>query len=168
LCGLIGAGKTSIGERLAEVLDRPFYDLDREMERELGYSFHRLVQEQGWLKFREIEYDICKRFARLQNAVVALGGGTPRYAWNRDVLRGTGITILLEAELSVLADRARGADRPRVNADASLDEDLDRIWRTAGHLYRQSADLVYRTDAGKDVEAEARDVLALLTARGIH
>ena len=93
LCGMIGSGKTAIGKRLAAKLGRVFYDLDREMDRELGYSFHRLVQEQGWLAFRELEYDICKRFAEMTGIVAALGGGTPRYAWNRDILRGTGITI---------------------------------------------------------------------------
>jgi shikimate kinase len=56
---MIGSGKTAIGERLAVRLGRAFYDLDREMDQELGYSFHRLVQEQGWLAFRELEYDIC-------------------------------------------------------------------------------------------------------------
>jgi shikimate kinase len=167
LCGLIGSGKTAIGERLAGALGRPFYDLDREMDRQLGYSFHRLVQEQGWLAFRELEYDICKSFSRMQRVVVALGGGTPRYAWNRDVLRGTGIAILLEADLSVLVERVRQADRPRVNPGASLEDDLQRIWSTAGHLYRQAADLVYRTDAGREVEAEVADLLELLRSRGV-
>jgi shikimate kinase len=82
-------------------------------------------------------------------------------------LGGTGITILLEADLDVLAERVRKADRPRVNPDASLEEDLQRIWTTAGHLYRQAADLVYRTDAGKDIEAEVQELLAILAARGI-
>jgi len=167
LCGMIGSGKTAIGERLAARLGRAFYDLDREMDRELGYSFHRLVQEQGWLAFRELEYDICKRFAGMTAIVAALGGGTPRYAWNRDILRGTGVTILLEAEHATLADRVRQADRPRVNPGVSLEEDLARIWSTAGHLYRQAADVVYRTDAGKDIDAEVAEVLALVAARGV-
>src|SRR5512136_565569 len=128
LCGMIGCGKTAIGERLAAKLGRLFYDLDREMDRELGYSFHRLVQDQGWLAFRELEYDICKRFAGIPRIVVALGGGTPRYAWNRDILRGTGVTILLDADQKTLADRVRQADRPRVNPGVSLEEDLERIW----------------------------------------
>ena len=164
---MIGCGKTAIGERLAARLDRPFYDLDREMDRELGYSFHRLVQEQGWLKFREIEYDICKRFAGLQRVVAALGGGTPRYTWNRDILRGSGVAILLEADLATLADRVRAADRPRVNPDASLEEDLQRIWSTAGHLYREAADVIYRTDSGKDVDTEVTELLDILASRGI-
>jgi shikimate kinase len=167
LCGMVGSGKTAIGERLAARLGRAFYDLDREMDRELGYSFHRLVQERGWLAFRELEYDICRRFAGTPGIVAALGGGTPRYAWNRDVLRGTGITILLDADQKTLADRVRQADRPRVNPGVSLEEDLERIWSTAGHLYRQAADVVYRTDAGKDIDAEVADLLTLLDARGV-
>lgn len=168
LCGMIGCGKTAIGERLAHRLGRPFYDLDREMDRELGYSFHRLVKEQGWLKFRELEYDICSRFARMEKVVAALGGGTPRYAWNRDILRGTGVTILLEADLTTLAERVRAADRPRVNADVSLEEDLERIWSTAAHLYRKAADVTYRTDTGTDVDTEVADVIAILAARGVR
>jgi shikimate kinase len=167
LCGMIGCGKTAVGERLAERLGRPFYDLDREMDRELGYSFHRLVAERGWLAFRELEYAIVKRVAGQPGIVFALGGGTVRYAWNVDVLRATGVTILFEAGLEVLAERVRQADRPRVNQGATLEEDLERIWRTAGHLYRGAADLIYRTDQGKSLDDEVADVMGLLPLHGI-
>jgi shikimate kinase len=163
LCGLIGSGKTAVGERLAGDLGRPFFDLDREMDRRLGRSFHDLVKEHGWLAFRELEYDICRAFARMTRSVIALGGGTVRYAWNRDILRGSGCTILLEADLTVLAERVRRADRPRVNPGVSLEEDLRAIWSTSGHLYREAADLVYRTDAGKSLDEEVAEVRALLT-----
>ena len=162
LCGMIGSGKTAIGTRLAARIRYPFYDLDQEMDNHLGYSFHRLVEEQGWLKFREIEYDLCRRFSRMKNVVVALGGGTVRYAWNVDILRGTGVIVLLEADLKTLADRVRKADRPRVNSGVSLEEDLESIWSTTGHLYRQAADLVYRTDASQDIDGEVADLLNLL------
>lgn len=168
LCGMIGSGKTVIGERLAARLGRPFLDLDQEMDRELGRSFHELVQEEGWLAFREREYALCRRFANLQRVVVALGGGTVRYAWNTDILLGTGVMILLDADLGVLAERVRRADRPRVNPGASLEEDLRRIWFAAGHLYRQAADLIYRTDGGKEIESEVVELLDLLAARGIR
>jgi shikimate kinase len=167
LCGMIGCGKTAIGVPLAERLGRPFYDLDREMDRELGYSFHRLVAEQGWLAFRELEYAIVKRLSREPGIVFALGGGTVRYAWNVDLLRVTGVTILFEADLATLAERVRRADRPRVNQGVTLEEDLARIWSTAGHLYRGAADLAYRTDQGKGIEAEVADLLALLAPRDI-
>jgi shikimate kinase len=168
LCGLIGSGKSAIGERLATRLGWTFCDLDREMDRELGHSFHELVREQGWLAFRELEYAICCRFARMEKSVVALGGGTVRYAWNRDILRGTGVTILLEADLAVLADRVRRADRPRVNPGVSLEEDLQRIWSATSHLYRDAADLVYRTDTGSPLEREVEEILSLLKGRGVE
>jgi shikimate kinase len=166
LCGMIGSGKTAIGTRLAAKLGRPFYDLDRELERDLGYSFHRLVQEQGWLAFRELEYAIVKRLAAMHDIVFALGGGTVRYAWNRDALSDTGITVLLEAGLGVLAERVRRADRPRVNPGVSLEEDLQRIWSSTGEVYRLAANFSYRTDEGRSLDEEVDDLWVLLEEKG--
>lgn len=163
---MIGSGKTTLGERLAARLRRPFVDLDREVDRELGGSFHRLVAEQGWLAFRELEYAIVKRIAAMRDVVAALGGGTVRYAWNVDALRGTGAVVLLEADLATLAARVRAADRPRVNPGTSLEEDLAAIWSTSEHLYRAAATLTYRTDARRtpddDAAALAERIAALL------
>jgi len=160
---MIGTGKTTLGERLASRLGWPFHDLDRDMDRDLGRSFHDLVRAEGWLAFREREYRICKRFATLRNAVCALGGGTVRYEWNTDALRGTGIVILLEGDLGLLADRVRSADRPRVNPGLSLEEDLARIWTTSAHRYRGAADLVYRLVPGRAVEEAVGDLERLLS-----
>ena len=167
LCGMIGSRKSAIGGRLAARLGRPFFDLDSEMDRELGRSFHDLVREQGWLPFRELEYALCKRFAALRGSVCALGGGTVRYEWNRDALRGTGLTVLLEADLGVLAERVRRADRPRVTSGLTLEEELQRLWSSAEPLYRKAADVSYRTDLGRDVEAEAEDLELMIRQRGL-
>jgi shikimate kinase len=156
-CGMIGSGKTTIGGRLASGLGLPFFDLDREMDRVLGYSFHRLVAEQGWVAFRELEYGICKRFAGMERALICLGGGTVRYEWNRDLLRGTGLCVLLTASLPELARRVRAADRPRVNPGVSLEEDLRKIWSESADKYRAAADLTLATD-GKSI-AQAVDEL---------
>lgn len=157
LCGMIGSGKTTLGRLLAQDLGRDFFDLDEEMDKTLGYSFHRLVQEKGWLAFRELEYSICKRFASMQGAVIALGGGTVRYEWNMDVLRSTGLFILLHASLETLASRVKLADRPRVNPGTSLEEDLRSIWEAASEKYLGCAHLVYRTDQ-KSIEESVKDL----------
>jgi shikimate kinase len=167
LSGMIGSGKTTIGRRLAARLDRPFHDLDEALDRAIGRSFHDLVRDEGWLAFREVEYRVCKQLASLADAVCALGGGTVRYEWNVDVLHGTGILVLLEAELGTLAARVRRADRPRVNPGVSLEEDLARIWSASAEVYRASADLVYRTDLSRTVDEEVDDLVALLAARGV-
>jgi len=113
LCGMIGTGKSSIGRALSKRLGWPFFDVDRWMEREAGKkSIRDIVAEEGWVSYREREYKICRRLAKRKRSVVALAGGTVRYAWNMDVLRGTGVFILLKANLTVMVNRAKGNDRP--------------------------------------------------------
>ncbi len=145
-CGMIGSGKTTLGKPLAEKTGRDFFDLDQEMDKHLGYSFHRLVREKGWVAFRELEYAICKRFSRMNNALICLGGGTVRYEWNMDILRRTGLFILLTADLDEIIRRVRRADRPRVNPGTSLEEDVRTIWATSKKKYFDAADIVYKTD----------------------
>jgi shikimate kinase len=158
---MIGSGKTTIGSRLAHELSLPFYDLDREMDRRLGYSFHRLVKEHGWVAFRELEYSICKDFARMIRSLVCLGGGTVRYEWNMDVLRGTGMVILLTASLEELARRVRLADRPRVNVGTTLEQDLEKIWSETADKYHQAADLIYSTE-NKSVDEAVNELKPIL------
>lgn len=165
-CGMIGSGKTTIGSCLAQDLGMPFYDLDQEMDRILGYSFHQLVREKGWVAFRELEYSICKDFALLDRAVVCLGGGTVRYEWNMDVLRGTGLIILLTASLDELARRVRASDRPRVNEGTTLEEDLQKIWAESAEKYHRAADVVYSTDDKGIDEAVAELKLMILDYLG--
>ena len=161
LCGMIGSGKTTIGRRLAEELEWPFIDLDREMDKVLGYSFHRLVQEKGWVAFRELEYSICKRFARCDKSLICLGGGTIRYEWNMDVLRGTGFFVLLTAPLDELVRRVRNEQRPRVNLGTSLEEDLRTIWEQSEEKYRRAADAVVDT-GGKSIEAAVVELQSIV------
>jgi shikimate kinase len=160
---MIGSGKTTIGKGLAKALQLDFYDLDREMDRILGYSFHKLVEEKGWVAFRELEYSICKNFARLKNAIICLGGGTVRYEWNMDVLKGTGLIILLTASTEELIRRVKPADRPRVNVGTTLEEDIRMMWETSKDKYTNAADIVYQTDQ-KNIEEEIRELKQMVLA----
>ena len=175
LSGMIGSGKTVLGTLLAQRLGWSFFDLDQEMDKELSsrgdhakrvtgrpYTFHDLVREQGWLAFRELEYNLCKRFSKMNRSVIALGGGTARYEWNRDILMGTGVRILLLADLKVLAERVSQQDRPRVNPGTTLVEDLKRIWDEHQEQYLGFGDLHHRTDEGKTVSEEVQDLLGKL------
>jgi len=156
-CGMIGSGKTTIGKGLAKALQLDFYDLDQEMDRILGYSFHKLVEDKGWLAFRELEYSICKNFAQLKNSIICLGGGTVRYEWNMDILRGTGLIILLTASTEELIRRVKPADRPRVNVGTTLEDDIRMMWQSSKKKYTNAADIVYQTDQ-KGIEEEIRDL----------
>ena len=132
------------------------------MDRILGFSFHLLVSEKGWVAFRELEYSICKDFACLDRTMVCLGGGTVRYEWNMDVLRGTGLIILLTASLDELARRVRAADRPRVNEGATLEEDMEKIWAESAEKYHRAADVVFSTD-NKGIDESVADLKRIIT-----
>ena len=159
---MIGSGKTTIGQQLAHDLELDFYDLDQEMNRILGHSFHKLVTEEGWVAFRELEYSICKRFAGLENSIICLGGGTVRYEWNMDLLRGSGLVILLTATLEELIRRVKLADRPRVNIGTSVEEDIRLIWQKSRDKYYNAADVVYATDQ-KRIEDEVRELKQIIS-----
>ena len=163
LAGMIGSGKTTLGRKVADRLERPFYDLDLEMERLLGYSFHRLVESEGWLPFRELEYRICKQFSRITGAVVCLGGGTVRYQWNLDALAGSGVILLLEVSPEEIIRRVEAADRPRVNAGTSLEEDVRLLWQGERRKYYAAADIVYVAE-GKPIDRESSDIIEIAKA----
>ncbi len=162
LCGMIGSGKTAIGLAISRRLQWTFFDLDQVMEEEAGKRIHDIVAEETWVGFREREYAICKRFSKMDHSVIALGGGTVRYEWNRDVLRRSGVIVLLTAKLNVLAERVKKNDRPRVNPGVTLEQDLSLLWKRFKHFYYAAADLVYRTDGNKTVKQEADEIIKIL------
>ena len=160
-CGLIGSGKTTIGSALAKELGLGFLDLDQEMDQRLGYSFHRLVAEEGWLAFRELEYTIMKYFASQDRTVVCLGGGTVRYEWNNDAIRNTGPVVLLNVPIETIIERIRSNDRPRVNPGTDLAQDLEIMWTRDRHKYFDAADIVYDC-AEKPLDQEVAEIKELI------
>jgi shikimate kinase len=94
---------------------------------------------------------------QLKNAIICLGGGTVRYEWNMDVLKGTGLIILLTASTEELIRRVKPADRPRVNVGTILEEDIRMMWQTSKDKYYNAADIVYQTDQ-KEIEEEIREL----------
>ncbi len=162
LCGLIGSGKTSIGREIAGRLHRPFFDVDQIMEKEAGKRIHDIVAEEGWVSYREKEYNISKRLSRKADSVIAMAGGTVRYEWNMDVFRGTGVFILLTAPIKTLVSRAEKNDRPRVNLGTSLERDLSLIWKKYKDRYQRAADFTYKTGGDKTVKQEAEEIIRML------
>jgi shikimate kinase len=165
LCGMIGSGKSAVGRALALKLGRPFLDLDQVMEEEAGKRIHDIVAEETWLGFRQREYRICKRFSAMDRTIVGLGGGTVRFEWNFDALKGSGVIVLLTARLKTLADRVKQNDRPRVNPGTTLEQDLSLMWKRFRPLYYGAADLTLRTDGGKTVAQEVAELIRRLEKR---
>jgi shikimate kinase len=113
LIGLMGAGKSSIGRRLADKLELPFVDADQEIERAAGKSIPEIFADHGETYFREGERRVIARLMENGAQVLATGGGAYMNAETRAMIAERGIAIWLKAGIDLLMKRvAKRGDRP--------------------------------------------------------
>lgn len=107
LVGLMGAGKTSVGKRLAAALEVPFYDSDHEIEAAAGLEVREIFERFGEAYFRDGERRVILRLLDGAPAVLATGGGAFMAPELREELNRRALTIWLDAELDTLWDRVK-------------------------------------------------------------
>jgi shikimate kinase len=107
LVGLMGAGKSAIGKRLAARLGLPFVDADNEIERAAGCSIAEFFERHGEAAFRAGERRVIARLLDDPVHILSTGGGAYIDSETRALMRGKALTVWLRAELNVLYDRVR-------------------------------------------------------------
>mgnify|MGYP003380176761 FL=1 len=118
LVGLMGAGKSSIGRRLAHRLGLPFVDADTEIEKAADLTIPEIFEKHGEPYFRAGEVRVVARILESGPQVLATGGGAYMNPETRARIRERGISLWLKAELDVLMKRVkRRGDRPLLKAD---------------------------------------------------
>jgi shikimate kinase len=118
LIGLMGAGKTAVGRRLANQLELPFIDADTEIEVAAGATISEIFAENGEAYFRQGERKVIARLLDAGPQVLATGGGAYMNAETRANIKTHGISVWLKAELKVLLKRVNRRDnRPLLDAD---------------------------------------------------
>jgi shikimate kinase/3-dehydroquinate synthase len=108
LVGLMGAGKTAVGRRLASALGLPFVDTDQEVEVAAGYSVSEIFERFGEPAFRDVERRVIRRLLDGRRIVLATGGGAFMDRETRAVIRGRGLSIWIRAPLPLLLKRVAG------------------------------------------------------------
>jgi XRE family transcriptional regulator, aerobic/anaerobic benzoate catabolism transcriptional regulator len=152
LVGLRGAGKSTLGARLAKLLGRPFVELNREIEREAGTSLSEIFLLYGQAGYRRYERrSLEKVLEKNERAVIATGGSIVSEPGTYELLLSSCFTVWLKAapEEHMARVIAQGDTRPMAGNDQAM-QDLRRILDGRAMLYRQ-ADVVVDT-AGKSVE----------------
>jgi shikimate kinase len=144
LVGMMGAGKSSIGRRLAAVLDLPFYDADVEIEQAAAMSIEEIFRVHGETYFREGEERVIKRLLQSGPQVLATGGGAIMSAQTRAAIARSGLSIWLNAPLDLLLHRvARRDNRPLLKTENPRAV-LERLFSERGPYYAE-ADLVFES-----------------------
>jgi shikimate kinase/3-dehydroquinate synthase len=134
----MGAGKSIVGERVAEATARPFVDLDRLIERRHG-PIPKLF-ERGEPEFRRIEEGILAEALAGPESVIALGGGAVLSPLNRERLRARAFTVYLDVGVETAWERVRGSDRPLAQREA----DFRKLYESRQEAYAAAADAVAR------------------------
>ena len=107
LVGMMGAGKTSIGKRLASRLDVPFADADHEIEAAADMTVAEIFAKYGEPEFRRLERNVIARLLHSKPHVLATGGGAYMDETTRAVMKDAAFTIWLKAPIDILLGRVR-------------------------------------------------------------
>ena len=112
LIGMRGSGKTTVGAILASKLNRELIEMDSLIIDKVGFSIAEFVQRYGWVKFRDIEAEITREVAGLDNIINATGGGVVTREENIQELKRNGILVWLQAGVEILLRRIGEDTRP--------------------------------------------------------
>lgn len=127
LIGMMGAGKSSIGRRLARRLGLPFVDADQEIETAAGCTIPDIFRLYGEAAFREGERKVIERLLTESPKILATGGGAFMNEDTRGEIKRRGISIWLRAEMNILLERvSRRSDRPLLK-QGDPEEILERL-----------------------------------------
>jgi len=166
LLGYMGCGKSVIGAFLAERLQIPFYDLDQEIEKETQKSISELFQTRGEIYFRKKENEILKKFLdKKEPFILSLGGGTPCYYNNHELLLQEGVfSVYLKASVDTLVSRLikEKAKRPLLHNqdEVTLKDFINKHLFDRNFYYHQANKIVNIDD--KSVEQISNEIKALL------
>jgi len=173
LVGYRGSGKSVVGGELAELLGRPFVDTDERVVARAGVSIAEIFAGRGEAAFREAESqalaELVQRIEAGEPLVVATGGGLVLAPSNVRALRGAGIVVWLDADVTTLrgrigADPASAASRPILSGQSSVDE-VEAVLEVRRPLYERASQLRLASDAKSPRELAQSIVSRLNTLR---
>ena len=151
LLGYMGSGKSTIGRNLANEIQLPFVDLDDYIREKESKTISTIFKEKGEIYFRKVEHQYLKEILNFNvSFVLSLGGGTPCYANNMDVIKNSDtVSFYLQASIKTLVNRLLKEKNQRPLIATLEDDKVDEF--VAKHLFErnsfyQEADFTIKTD----------------------
>lgn len=150
LIGMPSAGKTTIGKMLEERMGKEFIDLDDRIIEKAGKSIPEIFEESGEAGFRAIETEAAIEVSKLNNKIIATGGGTIKHKVNMDYLRQNGITIFIDRDVDKLI--SSDPNRPL----SSSKDALHQMHKERLPLYQKYA--AYVAVNNSDIESTVKEI----------
>lgn len=161
LCGMMGAGKTTIGIKIAELTGKRWYDTDGMIVDRYG-KISDIFEYYGEAHFRKIETEIVQELVKMDDLVISTGGGLVLKKENNALLQQNGKIIFLRASLETLSKRLKvDGKRPLLQTSTeSLRDRLARLLQERSPVYEHVADYIVDVD-GKDVITIAKEIVEI-------
>lgn len=160
LVGLMGAGKSTVGRRLATRLDVPFVDADSEIEAAAGCTIPEIFERHGEAEFRAGERRVIARLLRGRPKVLATGGGAFMDPETRQRIKARAVSVWLRADLELLMARVARRDNRPLLKQGDPREIMERLMAERYPVYAQ-ADITVESNEGPHDAIVERIVAAL-------
>ena len=162
LCGMMGAGKSTIGIKIAELTGRRWYDTDGVISDRHG-KISDIFEYYGEAHFRKLETEVVKELSAQDHLVISTGGGLVLKTENNAVLKTNGKIVFLRASLETLNKRLIvDGTRPLLQASTeSISDRLKRLLDERTPVYEHVADYIVDVDE-KSPEQIAKEIVALV------
>ncbi len=158
LVGMMGAGKTTVGRRVANRLERTFRDSDEEIEKAAQMTIPEIFEQRGEPEFRAGETRVIARLLKDGDLVLATGGGAFVNAETRSLVKGEAVSVWLKADAGILFERvSRRANRPLLKTPNPR-ATLEKLIAERYPIYAEADVTVLSHDVPQD--AVAADVIA--------
>jgi len=151
LYGFMGAGKSSLGQKLAQKLGYDFIDLDTEIEAYTGKTINEIFESESEIAFRKVEHLVLKNFIKqnLDNMVLALGGGSILQPTNRKLLELRNFyKIYINVDIAVLTERLKTQreQRPLLKdlKENDFNDYVKALFESRKQIYEKHADLNFK------------------------
>ena len=161
LIGPMGAGKSSVGKYLAEQLNMDFYDTDEEIEKRTGVDIGWIFDIEGEEGFRKRETEVISEISKLQNVVLATGGGSVLEGINRELLKNRGAVVYLHVSLEFQHTRTINESRRPLLRVKNREEVLEKFQEERTPIYESMADVTIATDK-RSIRAVTDDIIQWL------
>lgn len=165
LVGLMGAGKSTVGRRLADHLGLRFVDSDDEIKIAANLSIPEIFERFGEQYFRDGESRVIARLLKGEPCILATGGGAFMGRENRDLIAARGVSVWIRADLETLWERVRGKPGRPLLEQADPRQALDDLLEARYPVYG-TADITVKSHKGEAHDVVVRDIVNALEKHG--
>ncbi len=147
LIGYRGTGKSVVGKLVAENLRMKCISMDARIVERAGMSIPEIVEKQGWTVFRDMESEVARELANVDNIVIDSGGGVIERPENIDTLRVNSRIVWLKASVATIVSRIQGGtERPSLTGGKSFTEEVAEVLERRTPKYMDAAQYEIDTD----------------------